>query len=257
MFLRHKIFLPYIFNLSNENITIKITIPENKKLENEVDYFEIRIETNNEEFVNFIFYFKLFFFIVSLCMFIKFHKKLSLQLKTSILLEQRIIYIISVFLILYNIPFSFYFTEIKPHLYLIELFCLVNIIFFSLILYFWLVSFEIAFSKKNEFKVYQSWWKVTLTIVMILYGFILYVDESLSFLNDPTSIQKHHLYKHWVIYCRYIYNVSCIIVLVFIVHYLYQIQVKINDSAKLQRNENEIQDFDYFLNLFHFLTFFV
>jgi hypothetical protein len=192
-----------------------------------------------------------------LYMFIKFHKKLSLQLKTSILLEQRIIYIISIFLILYNIPFSFYFTEIKPHLYLIELFCLVNIIFFSLILYFWLVSFEIAFTKQSEFRVYQSWWKVTITFIMVLYGFILYVDESLSFLNDPTSVNKHHLFKHWVIYCRYIYTLSCLFALVVIVHYLYKIQVRNNSAAKLQRNENALQNTDCFLNLLHLLTVFV
>lgn len=128
-------------------------------------------------------------------------------------------------LILYNIPFSFYFTEITPHLILIELFCLVNIVFFSTILYFWLVSFEIAFSKKSDFKIYQPWWKITLFGMMILYGFIEYIDESLQFLNDPTSIHHHHVYKKWVAFCKWIYLLTCFACLVVVLHYIWKIKV--------------------------------
>ena len=90
--LRHKVNLPYIFNLNNQEIKFKISIEDNQKIQNEIKYFEIRIETNNERFVRFIFFFKLFYFILSIIVFLKYRKKLSLQLKTTILLEQKIIY---------------------------------------------------------------------------------------------------------------------------------------------------------------------
>lgn len=90
--LRHKVNLPYIFNLNNQEIKFKISIEDTEKIKNEIKYFEVRVETNNERFVNFIFFFKLFYFVLSIFMFLKYHKKLSLQLKTTILLEQRIIY---------------------------------------------------------------------------------------------------------------------------------------------------------------------
>ena len=217
--------LPYIFNLSNKEVAFKIRIANNPKIEEHINHFEVRVETNNESFVKFIFYFKLFYFVISAFMFRKYHKKLSLQLKTSILLEQKIIYALGIMLILYNTPFVFYFTEIKPHLYLIEIFCLVNIVFFSTILYFWLVSFEIAFSKRGDFKVFQPIWKIVLYILMMLYGFIVYVDESLQFLNDPTSIHHHYYYKSWVSYCQKIYIVCCIVSLLIIAKYIFEIQV--------------------------------
>jgi hypothetical protein len=142
-------------------------------------------------------------------------------------------------LILYNTPFSFYFTEITPHLMLIEFFCLINIVFFSTILYFWLVSFEIAFSKKSDFKIYQPWWKITIFIMMIFYGFIVYIDESLQFLNDPTSIHHHHVYKKWVFFCKWIYILTCIFCLFIVVNYIWKIKVGVFYEVNL-RTTSEI-----------------
>lgn len=94
--LRHKVNLPYIFNLNNQQIKFDISIENHQKIMDEIKFFEIRVETNNEKFIRFIFFFKLCYFIISIFMFIKYHKKLSLQLKTTILLEQRIIYILGI-----------------------------------------------------------------------------------------------------------------------------------------------------------------
>ena len=223
--LRKKFSLPYIFNLTNQNILLNISIPTNPKIKNEISYFELKVETNNERFLSFIFYLKLCFFILSISVFLVYKRKLALQLKPTILIEQKIIYYLGFMLILYNTPFGFYFTEIKHNLAMIEIFNFINISFYSGIIYFWLVSFEIAFSKRSEFKIYQSWWKIILVLMINIYGLVVYIDESLSFLDDPTSVYHKGFYKYWVNYCGIFYKICCIVALLIILFYIFQIKV--------------------------------
>lgn len=94
--LRHKVNLPYIFNLNSREIKFRLSVQDNSKIKGQIKHFKVRVETNNEKFVRFIFFFKLGYFLLSLFVFAKYHKKLSLQLKTTVLLEQKIIYALGV-----------------------------------------------------------------------------------------------------------------------------------------------------------------
>lgn len=135
--------LPYIFNYKENSLIFRIKLLNPEDIKDFVKNFEISVETNNEKFFYFFMYLKIFFFFVSIFTTSLFMKKYYQQLRQSRLTEQSLIILLGFFLILYNLPINFYYDEIDPNIFFLIFSSLINICFYSFVLYFWLITFEV------------------------------------------------------------------------------------------------------------------
>lgn len=218
--------LPYIFNFKSKSLLFKIKVTNADRLKAILKHFVIKVKTNNEGFLFFFLYLKIILFITSIASAFIFQKRYFIQLRQSRTTEQQIIVWIGYALIAYNTPLNFYLDEVFPNMFILLLSSLINILFYSLILYFWMVSFERVMMLNNSLYYFQQKWKRLLFFVMISSGFITYSMEALFFVNDPLNIVKpHHRIFYLLFQCIYIG--SCFCVLAYLMYISVQIQLKI------------------------------
>lgn len=139
----NSIFLPYIFNLKASGFFLSLKIQNKSAVEKYVSFFDVKVESNNEQFFYFFLALKTFLFAVSIFTFILFLKRYLLQIRQTRETEQRLILTVSVLLIAYNFPFNFYMNYVEPSIALLLISSLVNILFYSYICYIWMVTFEV------------------------------------------------------------------------------------------------------------------
>jgi hypothetical protein len=70
-----KIHLPYIFNFKSKKLLFKIVINNVDQMREQIKQLYIRVETNNEGFLYFFLYLKIFLFILSVASFFNYQKK--------------------------------------------------------------------------------------------------------------------------------------------------------------------------------------
>ena len=137
------IYLPYIFNFREKDLSFVLKINNAEKIKEVISEFELRLETNNEEFFRFFLNLKIIFFLISIFAFSAFLKRYLIQLKQTRELEQKLILVVSMLLVLYNFPFNYYVNSLEPSLTLLLISSLTNILFYSYICYIWMVIFEV------------------------------------------------------------------------------------------------------------------
>lgn len=138
-----RIFLPYVYNLRKRSLTFSIKVANPQDLTDKIKAFHVLVETNNENFFYFFWYFKWLLFGLSIYSAVKFNRSYWEQLKQTRTLEQGHIIVLGVLLVVYNFPVSFYINETHPTIYFILLTSFINIVFYSYIIYLWLTTFEV------------------------------------------------------------------------------------------------------------------
>jgi hypothetical protein len=144
------IFLPYIFNLRESSFYLAVKINNPTMVERHVVDFEIRVETNNEQFFYFFLGLKVVLFALSMLTFVRFLRRYLMQIRQTRETEQRLVLVVSILLVAYNFPFNFYLNYVSPSLVLLLASSLVNILFYSYICYLWMVTFEVSSSDHLE-----------------------------------------------------------------------------------------------------------
>lgn len=150
------IFLPYIFNLKEDIFYFTMRIKNKEMIEKNISSFEIRVESNNEQFFYFFLGLKFVLFFISIITFVNFFKRYYMQIRQTRETEQKLVLVVSVLLIAYNLPFNFYLNYINPSIGLLLISSLVNILFYSYICYIWMVTFEVILTDYLERKVNLS-----------------------------------------------------------------------------------------------------
>lgn len=137
------IFLPYVFNLSENSFYFAIKLTNPAVVQRHISHLEVSVESNNEEFFYFFLGLKILLFALSMLTFMRFFRRYLLQIRQTRETEQRLVLVVSVLLIAYNFPFNFYLNYVSPSVFLLLLSSLVNILFYSYICYIWMVTFEV------------------------------------------------------------------------------------------------------------------
>lgn len=70
-----RINLPYIFNFKSDSLIFEIKVLNKDQIIDYIENFQIYIETNNEQFLYFFLYLKIFLFLLSIYYFLSFSKK--------------------------------------------------------------------------------------------------------------------------------------------------------------------------------------
>lgn len=138
-----RIYLPYIFNLSEKHLIFSLKILNAEDLIKNIDHFEVRVESNSSSFFYFFLVLKWMFFIISIISTFIFNKSFYEQLRQTRVTEQKLITVLGVMLIVYNFPLSFYVNETHPTVFFILATSFINIVFYSFIIYLWMVTFEV------------------------------------------------------------------------------------------------------------------
>lgn len=141
---QQSIFLPYIFNLRQSSFFLAIRINNPTSVERQISDFDIRIETNNEQFFYFFLALKTVLFVLSVVTFVRFFRRYRMQIRQTRETEQRLILGVSLLLVGYNLPSNFYMNYVSPSLVVLLASSLVNILFYSYICYLWMVTFEVG-----------------------------------------------------------------------------------------------------------------
>lgn len=143
-------------------------------------------------------------------------------------MEQKFTLLLSILLIVYNVPLNFYIEELFPNFLIIIISSFINILFYSFIIYFWMVIFEkIYLQQKAKIKDYNQSWKKIVFVLMIISGFLTYSSEALFFVNDPINIIND---THRPIFeiVEYLYNFTNILSFVYLMYITFKIQLSIN-----------------------------
>lgn len=141
---QQSIFLPYIFNLRESSFYLAVKINNPLVVAKNVADFQIKVETNNEQFFYFFLGLKICLFLLSMLTFARFLRRYLLQIRQTRAVEQKLVLGVSVLLVAYNFPFNFYLNYVSPSLVLLLLSSLVNILFYSYVCYLWMVTFEVS-----------------------------------------------------------------------------------------------------------------
>ncbi len=124
---------------------------------------------------------------------------------------------------------------------------LINIVFYSLVIYFWLYTFEkISYQGDSNIYEYQTQWKMLLTVFMIILGFLTSSSEALYFLNDPINIinESHRPLMNLI---KFLYQSLCFISLCFLIFSTLKIQI---NFSKLNKRDKLF----YLFSLYFFFT---